>query len=228
VGTNRHAPVNQGDNKYLYARIAASATRAARFGRAARGGGGAESAVDEDAEFTLEELIWRIEKLAARNNDDIQRRLRFAVPKQFTGQPFGPVPDDGAADFTGSGDAETRVRSAVGARKDRHQATADLGTITVRRFEIGAPGNVFGRAKRLRCCGNRHVSTLQSDISSGPADRSGRALALVGHGQTLAPLGAAPLEDLLSILGFHADQETMRLLATAIVWLKRANTLGHC
>ena len=46
-------------------------------------------------------------------------------------------------------------------------------------------------------------------------------------GQALAPLGAPAREDLTALLRRHADQEPVRPLTVAAVWLKCAYALGH-
>ena len=52
-------------------------------------------------------------------------------------------------------------------------------------------------------------------------------LALIRNGQALPALRTATLQDLLPILGLHADQEPVRPLTTAVVWLKCTLSLRH-
>jgi len=46
------------------------------------------------------------------------------------------------------------------------------------------------------------------------------------HGETLAALAATARKNRLTVFGAHADEKTVRALATAVVRLKR--TLTHC
>src|SRR5688572_2332413 len=59
------------------------------------------------------------------------------------------------------------------------------------------------------------------------AGRDGTALSGMRDREALAPLRAAALENQPALLGRHADQETVGLLAVPAIRLKCAYALGH-
>lgn len=62
------------------------------------------------------------------------------TPEQLPGQPFGPVPLDGATHFPGRGDAEPCDGPAVAGDEDRHETAVDsragvVGALKIRPAE---------------------------------------------------------------------------------------------
>jgi hypothetical protein len=137
---NRQAPVNQADTKYLYARIRASAARAARL----------SGAFEQGSEFTLETWVWRIEKWAAWDNDDIDCGRGLPCSEQLASKTFGPIANDGAPDFPGRCNTKTRGPACIFPDKHGHQSAADFDTRRINRLEVGPSSNVLVRAKPHR------------------------------------------------------------------------------
>ena len=50
---------------------------------------------------------------------------------------------------------------------------------------------------------------------------------LAAYRQTLATLGAAALQDEATVFGAHPHQKSMRLRASTLIRLKRADSLSH-
>jgi hypothetical protein len=141
--------VNQGDSKYLYARIRATGPGTASSCRPPAGGWPAgEAALDKSREFSLEGWVWGIQKFAARDDDDIEPRRGFVASEQFAGQTLGAITDHGAADFACRRDAETRMLAGIPPDEHRHQPTVQLDTLLVGQLEVGSPPDVFRRPER--------------------------------------------------------------------------------
>ena len=96
------------------------------------------------------------------------------------------------------------LRSGVGHRVRCNGRECVTGQIT--HFEIygGDPEKLaaFGQPRRLRQSLRPRLHCL--------------------NGEALATLAATPRENRLPVFGPHADEETVRALATAVVWLIRA------
>lgn len=116
---------------------------------AAREAGFGDASADEGAEFVFEAGKWCIDQLPARNDDDIESRARLVVTKKLADPPLGPVAHDGAAELTGSGNAQPGLGLSGASQEDQHVAAVHLQALLVHPLEIGAAANVLIRAKRV-------------------------------------------------------------------------------
>jgi hypothetical protein len=168
--------VNQGDNKYLYARISARAVRAASRGagiaasgsRSARGAA-AGGAFQESGEFTLETGVWSIEKFAAWDNDNVEARSGLAASEQLAGETLGAIANHGAANFSRRRNAETCRLARIMSDEHGHEPPVQLDALVVSQLEVGSPPDVLGRPERRQWLSARRKPSIASAPLRGGA-----------------------------------------------------------
>ena len=70
------------------------------------------------------------------------------MPEQLARQTLGPIANDGAANLTSGGNAQTRMSVGVGLHEQRHVPPVELGAAVVGLLELTPPADVFVRTKR--------------------------------------------------------------------------------
>jgi hypothetical protein len=197
--------MNQGEIRYLYARIRARARRAIGPGRSRRSTWGAP--LQEGTEFGLETCKRGIEQLAARHDDDVEAGGRLVMAEQLAHAPLGPVSNHGRPELAGGGDAQPRMWTLRCVYEHGHQAAMVLAARIVDPGVLAALPDVLLGAKR--------AGLAQS------------ALAFVGDGEALAALRAPTLQDQTAVLRGHPHQKAMGLLPAARIRLVCTLTLCH-
>jgi hypothetical protein len=82
-------------------------------------------------------------------NIQISRKLFSGSPENFTEQPFGPIPYDGAADFTRYRNSETRITECIDTIKKDESLRVNLYPLFVNCPVINGPNNPMGTGKSL-------------------------------------------------------------------------------
>jgi hypothetical protein len=150
-----------------------------------------------------------IEQFAPRNDDEVVALARFTrqfLPEHLSDQTFSPVSIDRASEFPGGDYAQAPRTGAIGPQQNR-QITAVK------------PLPVFEDA--LEVCPSTNAPRFRERVAAGHGRATGEGLR-TGHGQPLATLGAAALQDETAILGGHPHQESVRTRTAATIGLKRA------
>jgi hypothetical protein len=141
-----------------------------------------------------------IEEIAFRYDDDVEARRDFVTTKNLSNQSLGSVSPDRAAEFSRSGDAQTANPGLVRQQEHGRVTAVDLGAAVVDLLKLGAASNPLG------------WSELQL---------------FAANSKTLATLRSTPFEHQPAVFRAHSDEESVRPLAAARIWLKCANSLGH-
>jgi hypothetical protein len=165
----------------------------------------ARVARQQRTEFRFNAVERRPEDLAPRHDHYVNGDRWFMVTEQFPDEPLRAVPFEGGPHLPGRCYSETGWARLTFPREHGHQAAGTLETCVVDELKVGPLSDVLRRPETDH-------------------------LLLVGHGQSLAPLGASTLQHLAAVLCCHANQETMTLCAPAGIWLKRPLPLlgsGH-
>src|ERR671913_1360683 len=90
------------------------------------------------AEVGLDGLIRRLEELASRHDEHVDRpaRSRRVMSKDLSNQTFGSVSGDGNAELFGSDDPETRKRAGCGSHHHGQIAAVDADALVEHSLEL--------------------------------------------------------------------------------------------
>jgi hypothetical protein len=118
------------------------------------------------------------------------------MTENFSYQPFSAIPQDGSTKFLCRRDAKPAHGRLVGPNKQCAVTAVDSGALLVNFLKIG--------------------------VATDPLSRTKSQALFAADSEPLAPLCATPLQHQTAVLGRHADQEPVRAVAVAVIWLKRA------
>ena len=131
---------------------------------------------------------------------------RLALPPVHLARPpLQTIANVGFPELLRRGDADSRVRQAVGGEEENRVAGKDFAACLVDLDELAT----LRESASLSVEPDQAAGLPPSYTASAPLD-----------GQALAALAAAARENCLAVLGPHPDQEAVRALATAVVRLK--------
>jgi hypothetical protein len=141
-----------------------------------------------------------VEQVALGNDDDVKARRDLIATENLSNQAFCSVPLNGPSKLACGGDAQPTRGAAV--RQEEHRAVPTVN-----------PGAALVDLLKLRAAANALVWAEPQ--------------LLAADGEALAALGAPALQDQAAVLGAHAHQKPMRLLAVTRVGLKSPDSLSH-
>jgi hypothetical protein len=170
-----------------------------------------DTAVEKGTELDFKAGKRRIDQLSARHHHDIERGTWLVMAEQLANSAFGQISHHSAAHLSRCRDAQSWRRLLGSSQEYQHVASADLEAFLVGGLEVCATLDMFGRAQSL-------AHALLRDCER---------LSLVRDGQPFATLGPPALEYVLTVLGCHANQKTVRALASPVVRLKCTFSLCH-
>src|SRR4029078_12203807 len=166
------------------------------------------AAFENVAEFTFKSDQAGVEQFPSLHDHDVESRGEFVPCEPLGDQPFGPVPHHGAAQFPGSGYAQSAGFKAVGEPEQRERPAVNLETAVVNLLILRPSANALAAVE----------TGHHRRLPHGAPMRQTKHL-LAADGQTLPALGAAALQHETAILGGHTDQEPVRLAAPACIRL---------
>jgi len=159
-----------------------------------------QSAGDDVSVIGFKDVQAGLEEIAFRYDDHVEARRDFITTKNLSNQSLSSVSQNRATQLAGGSDSETPDAERVGQQEHRCVAAVDFDAAVVHRLEFCAASNPLS----------------WSELQLFAAD-----------GETLAALGASPLEHQTAVFRAHAHEEPMRPLAAARIRLKCTHSLGH-
>ena len=131
--------------------------------------------IEEFTEFALEVEVGCIGELAARDNDDVEVRIRLQVAEQFACKALGSVSDDRSTNLAGCRNTETGMVTIIGYDEERHEPAIEPGSGLVGALEIRTTSNVFCRPEsRHDALSRRHKGTACRPSSYRSSDTVNR------------------------------------------------------
>ena len=129
----------------------------------------AEASFDEISVISFKGAQAGVEKVALRDDDDVEAWRDFISTKNLSNQSFSSVSPNRVADLPGRRDAESPHAQIVGQDEDRAVAAMDANAPLVDLLKLRTPANVFGwtesqsysllTVRRLRPFARRRFST---------------------------------------------------------------------
>jgi hypothetical protein len=153
-----------------------------------------------------------VKQFPLRHDDRVEAWRDLVATENLSNQSFSSIPLDGPTQLPGGRDPEPAHGMARRQQEKREQAPVNARALLIYTQKLGTAPNPFFRPEASHARGQ----TLRRPRLFFAADR-----------QTLAPLGAAALQDETPVLGGHAHEKTVRPRAMARIWLKCSDTLSH-